>query len=78
LKTQLLSGLRCGYLSAHVDRRARSFQTRQRPGLDGAVNGDFLLADFSVQLLEVEGLSFDEYPIRELNFIETEGTEGPS
>ena len=63
------------YLSAHVDRRARSFQTRQRPGLDGAVNGDFLLADFSVQLLEVEGLSFDEYPIRELNFIETEGIQ---
>ena len=63
------------YLSAHVDRRARSYQTRQRPGLDGTMNGDFLLADFSMPLLEVEGLSLDEYPIRELNFTESEGIQ---
>ena len=30
------------FVSAHVDRRARSYQTRQRPGLEGTMNGDFL------------------------------------
>lgn len=63
------------YLSSRVDRRARSYQTRQRPGLEGSVNGDFLLADFSAPLIEVEGLALDEYPIRELNFIEFEGIQ---
>ncbi len=63
------------YLSTHVDRRARSYQTRQRPGLDGKLNGDFLLADFSMPLLAVEGLSLDEYPIREMNFKEYEGIQ---
>jgi hypothetical protein len=60
------------YLSAHVDRRARSYHSRQRPGLERKINGDFLFADFSAPLLEIEGLQLGAYPIRELNFLETE------
>jgi hypothetical protein len=60
------------YLSAHVDRRALSYHSRQRPGLEGAINGDFLFADFSARLMEIEGLELGAYPIRELNFLETE------
>jgi hypothetical protein len=60
------------YLSAHVDRRARSYHSRQRPGLEGKINGDFLFADFSAPLMEIEGLELGSYPIRELSFLETE------
>ncbi len=63
------------YLSAHVDRRARSYHSRQRPGLEGKIDGDFLLADFSAPLMEIEGFELGSYPIRELNFLETEGIQ---
>ena len=33
------------------------------------------LADFSAPLLTVEGLSLNEYPVRELTFIEMEGIQ---
>jgi hypothetical protein len=60
------------YLSAHVDKRALSYHSRQRPGLEGNINGDFLFGDFSAPLMEIEGLELGTYPIRELNFLETE------
>jgi hypothetical protein len=60
------------YLSAHVDKRARSYHSRQRPGLEGSINGDFLFGDFSTPIMEIEGLELNTYPIRELNFLETE------
>lgn len=60
------------FLSAHVDRRARSYHSRQRPGLEGKVDGDFLLGDFSAPLFEIESLALDTYPIRELSFFEAE------
>jgi hypothetical protein len=44
---------------SHLLRRARSFQSRQRPGLETATNGDFFLGDFGLSLVEVEGLQLD-------------------
>ncbi|MGC4052766.1 MAG: caspase family protein [Paludibaculum sp.] len=56
------------YLSASVSRRARDYGLQQRPGLDVAVNGDFLLGDFSGSLIDVESVRLDEHPIRALEF----------
>jgi hypothetical protein len=56
------------FLSARVSRRAKSYGVRQRPGLDVASNGDFLLGDFTESLLAVDSLRFDQHPVHALGF----------
>jgi hypothetical protein len=60
------------FLSARVDRQARSYQFRQRPHLDTSTNGDFFFGDFGASPVELQGLRLDQHPIGSLLFFDSE------
>jgi Caspase domain len=60
------------FVSARVDRQARSYQFRQRPNLDTSTNGDFFFGDFGASPVELQGLQLDQHPIGSLLFFDSE------
>jgi hypothetical protein len=60
------------YLSLQVRSRAKSYHHKQNPALANTVQGLFLVGNFNVSLLEASALDFEQYPIRSLEFRDSE------
>jgi len=58
------------YVSRQVRQRAKSYHRNQNPALSNKVQGMMLIGDFTGSLIP-SSLSFDGYPVRSLDFVET-------
>lgn len=57
-----------GYISTEVQRRARSYQSKQTPNCNVKATGVIILGDFSKIIISDNGADFSELPIKGISF----------